>query len=110
MDAMVRRQRFRYRISTERNLLTIVNASFGDRVVLAGVTEAAIDTWRSQLIADEQFDPKKVKAAFLLLLEISARERLLSDNSRDVFDGRVPKSTSTGELSEMLRSLLDATS
>jgi hypothetical protein len=106
VDAAVRRQRFRDRITTERKLLTLVNAAYGDRTILAGVTEAAIETWRLRVVARGDCDAGQVNSVVNLMLEISERERLLSDNSRDVFDGRVPSDTSTGELTEMLRSLL----
>lgn len=73
--------RFQTRISIEREVLSIVNTAMS--VPLFGMTNAAIQQWRKK--AESALPKEKVNTVANLLLEISKRCELMSDNSRDVF-------------------------
>ena len=84
MDASKRRSRFEERVRVEREFLLLVNRRFGASAPLAGMTSAAIESWRRRA-SNSSFgvDVERVTA---LLLEAAARAELLADNSRDVFE------------------------
>jgi hypothetical protein len=84
MNGGTRRTRFEARVSLERDFLTRVNASFGNREPLAGMTAGAIESWRRR--AKAKFPAEDVDQIARLLSEASARAELLADNSRDVFE------------------------
>lgn len=83
--AQGRRTRFQARISTEREILSIVNSSdlCGD-IPLAGMTTYAIADWERH--AREKLKQGSAAKIVDILLEIGRRTELLSDDSRDVFD------------------------
>ena len=102
MDNNTRRSRFEGRVALEREFLTPVNAVFGRRAPLAGMTRDAIKSWHQRVEAVET--KTKVAAVAQLLLEASARAELLADNSKDVFEpAHRPPPDSLSEL----RALLD---
>lgn len=85
--AVRRRLRFHARITTEREILTIVNSSDACRdVPLAGMTAYAIADW--EIRAKAKLEEGRASKAADFLLEIGRRTELLADDSRDVFGGR----------------------
>ncbi|WP_137752902.1 hypothetical protein [Sphingopyxis sp. L1A2A] len=87
MDASTRRTRFQERVRIEREFLIPVNRRVGSVVPLAGMTAAAIESWRQRAAGvDLGVDVERVAA---LLLEAAARAELLADNSRDVFEADI---------------------
>lgn len=84
MRDAVRNTRFHARISLEREFLTPVNAAFGAKATLAGMTEKAITSWRER--AAGQFDPRTIFDVAEILMEASRRAEFLADDSRDVFE------------------------
>jgi hypothetical protein len=99
-----RRSRFEGRIDLERQFLTPVNAAFGEKAPLAGMTRDAIESWRLRAI---QFaSTSKVDAVAALLLEASARGELLADNSRDVFEPEHRHGESLAEVHRLLKEAL----
>jgi hypothetical protein len=97
MEIKARRQRFRDRLSVEREVLAIVN-SLPDVRPLTGLTEAAVSLWCAQnRVAD-------LSAISNLVLEISRRLALDVDNSRDVFENELlMRSTSVEDTLALLK-------
>lgn len=104
-----RRTRFEGRVDLERDFLTKVNDVFGVSEPLAGMTEAAIQSWAIRVSAHA---PKaRIDRIKKLLLEASTRAELLADNSRDVFEpDRRPKLESLEQIHILLDQALDADS
>jgi hypothetical protein len=109
MDASTRRTRFEERVRVERDFLVPVNRRFGTVAPLAGMTAAAIESWRNRA-ADEDLGVE-VELVAALLLEAAARAELLADNSRDVFEaGRHVAPDGLEEIKKTLDVLLEAPS
>lgn len=106
MDGSTRRTRFEERVRVERDFLVPVNGRVGSVVPLAGMTAAAIESWR-QRAADKDLgvDVEQVAA---VLREAAARAELLADNSRDVFEAdRRISPDGLNEMKLVLESLLN---
>jgi hypothetical protein len=88
----------------EREFLSPVNKAVGGKVPLAGMTAAAIESWRDRAIAVLSIDVSETVAQ--LLSEASARAQLLADNSRDVFE---PESRGSRDSLDELRIRLERT-
>jgi len=105
MEGRTRRTRFEARVSIERDFLTRVNAAFGDSKPLAGMTSAAIESWRQR--SKGEFPAADIDRIAHLLLEASARAELLADNSKEVFEPAYrPPPDSIDELRVMLDRVL----
>lgn len=76
--------RFHARTNLERELITPINAKYGARAALAGMTRGAIESWR--LRASAEFPRENVEEVASLLIEASTRAEILTDDSRDVFE------------------------
>jgi hypothetical protein len=83
MDGTERRTRFQERVRVEREFIVPVNRQFGTSAPLAGMTGAAIESWKSR--ASNVQNSAIVDQIASILLEASRRAELLADNSRDVF-------------------------
>lgn len=75
--------RFEMRVSVEREVLSAVNGKLGESAPLFGMTRAAMEQWHQK--AAKSIGPGKAEEVYRILLEISRRAELLSDQSRDVF-------------------------
>lgn len=102
MDGGIRRTRFEARVSLERDFLTRINTIFGDRRPLAGMTAAAIESWRKR--ATVELSTVDIDQIANLLLEASRRAELLADNSKEVFE---PVHRAAPDSLDELRILLD---
>ena len=99
-----RRTRFQERIKIEREFLEPVNERLSKYALLAGMTAAAIDSWQAKLEGSKLTGD--ISAVASLLREASARARLLSDNSRDVFENQSDQSFGISKLAIMLKERL----
>lgn len=105
MHAEERRTRFHARIETERAVLGLVNAYFGEANPLAGLTKEAIESWAAR--AGTEAD-SRVRETRRFLLEISKRTRMLADDSREVFTvDRSPPNGAAVILQQQLKAYLE---
>ncbi len=101
MNGDVRRGRFHARIRIERQFLVLVNRRFGPNALLAGMTEAAIDSWEAR--AGQVNSDVNISRVAKLLREAALRAELLADNSREIFEaGRKISPDGVAEIAEML--------
>lgn len=79
-----REERFRSRISTERQILTALNGTFADTQPISALSFPAISLWMS--CAYEIYQLEQLGSIEPMLRELSERLRIQTDNSREVFD------------------------
>lgn len=78
------------RVQTEREVLGIVNSTFGHHAFLHGLTEVAINQWETRLMDAGVLVDVSVSDALSILHRISIRSDTLADQSRVVFDDEAP--------------------
>jgi hypothetical protein len=107
METAIRRRRFRQRIEVERDVLSIVNNSLHWGRPLMGITDAAVNQWRSDLDLTSTL-AEEANAIARTVLEIARRLSLNADDSRDVFEeGQLLPSSSVGELRAHLETIIN---
>lgn len=90
MDSRRSKTRFHARTDLEREFITPINAKFGATAVLAGMTRAAIESWRSR--ASTKLPHDQVSRIASLLIEAATRAEILTDDSREVFEESASRS------------------
>ena len=90
------------RVETEREVLSIVNARFGQLAQLHGLTLDAVDGWYSRLMHQCELQDGVEHVRFLLQ-RISARCQAEADQSRIVFDDAPQRPLPISDLTEELR-------
>lgn len=106
MNASSRRTRFQERVRIERDFLAPVNSLCGSEAPLAGMTEAAIQSWEER--CSSSFPSLDVAKVAKILREAARRAELLADRSRDVFSGEEAKGPDgLGTLQRQLVAILE---
>jgi hypothetical protein len=91
------------RVEIEREVLGIINARFGHRAALNGVTQPAIDKWGSCIAGSDMTADQAICKVLGLLHRISVRSDAEADQSRLVFADEPTHALPISELIVALR-------
>lgn len=91
------------RVETEREVLGIINARYGHRAALNGLSEAAINHWKGRIVGLEICSDQSIGKVLDLLCRISVRSDAQADQSRVVFADEPSHALPISELVSALR-------